>query len=90
MAVNATVFPTVTDVLPGVTEIDCKVGPLLVTESEAVPLIPDEEAVIVTLPVATPVARPGFICPEVSIVASDVFDDVHDAEEVRSFVEPSL
>src|SRR4029077_9252181 len=53
--------------------------------SEAVPLPPVRVAVMVTVPPAIPVAK-----PELLIVASAVFDDVHVTPLVSVFVEPLL
>jgi len=64
VAVNARVLPTETLAGLGVTVMDCSLpdGDGAVTVSDAVPLIPDEDAVIVIgPPAATPVATPVLL-----------------------------
>ena len=56
-----------------------------VTVSSAVPLVVPDVAVMVTPPVATPVARPR-VAAEFEIAATDESDDAHVTDAVRSCV----
>ena len=81
VAVNCRVVPTAVVELAGVTAIETKLA--LVTVSDAEPLMEPDVAVMVVVPVPTPVAK-----PELSTVATDVAgaDQVTD---VKSCVLPS-
>jgi hypothetical protein len=65
-----------------VTAIDCNTA---VTVNVVFPDTPPDVAVIVVVPVVTPVAS-----PPAAIVATLAVEEAHVAEEVRSFVLPSL
>ena len=85
MAVKAAVLPTDMLVDPGVTEIDCNVTGA-VTVSDADPLIPESEAVIVIGPPApTPVATPVLL----TMVASRELFELHALWLVMFLLEPS-
>ncbi len=81
---NCWVPPTDTLAVAGVTVIDCRVTALTinVVEVENAPTT----ALIVVVPFAIPVAKP----PGEVIVATDIFDELHVALEVRSLALPSL
>jgi len=80
IAVNTAAPPIATEGVAGVTCSETGTGTPVV--STAVPEMPYSVAVIVALPVdATEVAKPVL-----SIVATAVFDDDHDASEVTSVV----
>src|SRR5215813_651985 len=88
VAVKATVLPTATLAGLGVTVMVCSVGAGggAATVSDAVPLTPESEAMIVTgPPAATPVATP--VVP--TTLAKVVLLDVHAACVVTFLVEPS-
>ena len=73
----------VIDGFAGVTAIDCNVA--AVTVSTVEPLIDDDVAVIVEVPIPAPVARPAAL-----IVAIDVVPELHVTVLVRFCVVPSL
>jgi hypothetical protein len=68
-----------------VTAIDISVACAAVTESIALPLMPEEVAEMVAVPAATPVARP--VGPT---VATAELDDVHVTPDARVAVVPLL
>jgi hypothetical protein len=72
-----------TVIVAGVTAMETSCS--AVTVSVVVPVMPPEEAEMVLLPAATPVAR-----PETLIVATEAVADNQLAAAVRSFVVPSL
>ena len=82
VAVNCCVTPAATDGEPGVTLIDASTG--AVTVNVAVPFTPPEVAVIVEVPCALLVAR-----PPAAMVAVAALEELHVAELVRFWVEPS-
>ena len=65
--------PTLTAGFAGVTAIDARVGALIA--SVVLPFTPLKAAVIVTLPDATPVAKPGVDWPVVKTVAFVVSEE---------------
>jgi len=79
------VLPSTTDVLPGLTVTDCKVGGAAVTLSDAVPLSDWKVAVMVAVPAFSVVAR-----PDAFTVATVASDELHADELVTSFEVPSL
>jgi hypothetical protein len=79
-----------TVIVKDVGEMKIEVSVALETLRLIVPETPFTAAVMVVEPVATPVASPGFCCPEVSIVAVALDEELHVAELVRFFVEPSV
>ena len=88
MAVNTTVLPATTFAGFGATVMDCNegAGGGAVTVRDAVPLMPDNVAVIVTgPPPATPVATPVVL----TTVARVVLFELHPACVVRFWVELS-
>ena len=82
MAFSCSTVPFANEEFAGVTAIDTRVGAPTVRLVD--PEIAPEVAVMDVLPVATPVASPALLI--VPIAGSD---DVHIAEEVRSWVLPS-
>lgn len=85
-AVNVCEDPKLIAELAGVTAIETKVA--LVTVSVVVALIPENAAVIVVVPVVTPVATPPL--PDALLtVATDGVDEVQVTAEVRSNCWPS-
>ncbi len=65
-------------------------GTIPVTISVVEPALPPNVARMLALPKAMAVAIPGADCPVDCTVATDVSEEVHAAELVTSFVEPSL
>jgi hypothetical protein len=63
---------------------------MAVTVRVAMPLAPLNDVLIFAVPTATPVARPGALCPEDWTEAVAVFEDVHVAVAVTSLLVPSL
>src|SRR5271167_1508996 len=76
VAVNCCWFPAAIDGLTGVTAIDTSTGAVTVNPVE--PLMEPEVAWMVVLPAATPVAKPALL-----MVATEVADEIHVADEVR-------
>jgi hypothetical protein len=83
VAVNCCVAPLAIDGFAGVTAIDCNVAAFTVSKVE--PLIDDDVAVMVEVPMPAPVARPAAL-----IVAVVVVPDDQVTVDVRFCVVPSL
>jgi len=83
VAVNCSVVPFANDELNGVTAIDNRLGVLTLRTLE--PLTDPEVALIVVVPCILLVAR-----PPAEIVATDVTDELHALEPVRSCALPSV
>lgn len=83
MAVNCCVLPAAIEGFAGVTAIEARTGEI--TVSVVVPCTVPETAVIVVLPVMTPLASPAEL-----IVATVGADELHVADAVKSCVLPSL
>src|SRR5438105_270273 len=87
VATNCSLMPSAIEGLAGVTASPVRTG--AVTVSVVEPLIGPEVAVIVVLRVATLVATP-WLPEELLMVATPVFDELHSAVVVRSWVLLSL
>src|SRR5271163_3447852 len=83
VAVNCCVAPLVIEGFAGVTAIDCSVAAVTVRTVE--PLIDDDVAEIVEVPIAAPLARPAALIVAVAVVPED-----HVTLDVTFCVEPSL
>jgi hypothetical protein len=88
VAVKACVVPTAIEADVGVMAIDVNVAAVTVSVAELL-VTPDNEAEIVDVPAATPVAIPA-LPPPVMIVAADVFEEIHVTVEVMFWVLVSL
>ena len=80
---NCSVVPAAVEGFAGVTAIDTSAG--AVTARVVVPCTPLKAAVIVVPPTLNPVA-----CPAVLMVATPGAAEIQVAEEVKSWVVPSL
>lgn len=86
VAVNCWVPLTLTEALAGLRVMDCKVaGAAVTTRAAELLVMPLCVAVTVTLPAATPLAKPAVL-----IVASAVLEEFQVAVEVKSWVLLSL
>ena len=83
------VLPAATDGSTGVTVIESRVTVAPSTWRVVLPLMPSRVAIMVVLPLATAVARPGSVSPVVFIVAVKLSELVQLAVAVKSVVELS-
>src|SRR6185503_14025557 len=88
VAVNCWIPPMPIEGFAGVTARDCNAGGG-VTVSTVEPVTEPEVALMLVVPVATPVARP-WLPLVLLIVATPMIDDAHVTDVVRFWVLPSL
>lgn len=86
VAVNATVAPTATDAVGGATVTLVRTGGAAVTAMLAVPVFPDDAALMVAEPAATPLTTPL----ELTVAAAELFDDHVTVWPVITFPDWSL